>query len=445
MTEPEAQASSRADAAAASSFIPDVRVPAGWTLGGLAAGLGLGIAIQGSAAADYVLPAADVIGTLWLSGLQMTIVPLVAALLVVGIVQTVAAARAGRTAATALVLFATVLSAGTVFAAIAMPALLDAVPIPQQAAAALRVGLAATDTAAVPGVAEFLKSVVPANIVKASAETAMLGVIVFFSMLALAIVRLPDLHRRHLITLFEAITGAMLTVIGWVLAIAPLGVFALSLTVAGATGAAALGALAHYIAVVAAIGGVVLVAAYLVALLVARQGLGRFARAVLPAQAVAISTQSSLASLPAMLVACRTLGLRDATGELVLPLAVALFRATGPAMNLGVAIYVARLAGVELSPVMLATGVVVALLTTIGSVSLPGAISFVTAIGPIAIAMGVPVGPLALLVAVEVLPDIMRTVGNVTMDVAVTAAVDRRAQPNCPLGDGASHEAAAHG
>ena len=96
MTEPEAQASSRADAAAASSFIPDVRVPAGWTLGGLAAGLGLGIAIQGSAAADYVLPAADVIGTLWLSGLQMTIVPLVAALLVVGIVQTVAAARAGQ-------------------------------------------------------------------------------------------------------------------------------------------------------------------------------------------------------------------------------------------------------------------------------------------------------------------------------------------------------------
>jgi Na+/H+-dicarboxylate symporter len=80
---------------------------------------------------------------------------------------------------------------------------------------------------------------------------------------------------------------------------------------------------------------------------------------------------------------------------------------------------------VELSPVVLATGVLVALATTIGSVSLPGAISFVTAIGPIAIAMGVPIGPLALLVAVEVLPDIMRTVGNVTMDVAVAATVDR--------------------
>jgi Na+/H+-dicarboxylate symporter len=72
----------------------------------------------------------------------------------------------------------------------------------------------------------------------------------------------------------------------------------------------------------------------------------------------------------------------------------------------------------------------VALVTTVGSVSLPGTVSFVTSIGPIALAMGVPVGPLALLVAVEMLPDIMRTGGNVTMDVAVTATVDRRNDEN---------------
>ncbi len=410
----------------ASSFIPDVRVPVGWTLGGLAAGMVLGIVLQGTLAAPLVLKAADVVGNLWLQALQMTIVPLVASLLVVGIVQTVAAAKAGRMAVLSLTLFASVLTAGTVFAAFAMPALLDALPIPEAAAAALRQGLAATDTSQVPDVADFLKSLVAPNIISAAADNAMLAVIIFFSLLALAIVRLPDLHRRHLTTLFEAITGAMLVIIGWVLWLAPLGVFALSLLVAGQSGAAVLGALAHYILTVAAMGGVVLLAAYGVAVLLARLPLGSFARAVLPVQAMAISTQSSLASLPTMLVACRTLGLRDTTGELVLPLAVALFRATGPAMNLAVAIYVGRLAGVELSPLTLAAGVGVALLTTIGSVSLPGAISLVTATGPIALAMGVPVGPLALLVAVEVLPDLMRTVGNVTMDVAVAASVDRR-------------------
>ncbi|MBS0474343.1 MAG: cation:dicarboxylase symporter family transporter, partial [Proteobacteria bacterium] len=70
-------------------------------------------------------------------------------------------------------------------------------------------------------------------------------------------------------------------------------------------------------------------------------------------------------------------------------------------------------------------GVLVAFLVSLSSVSLPGTLSFVVSVGPIALAMGVPVGPLALLVAVEVLPDIMRTLGNVTADVAVTAAVDR--------------------
>ena len=412
----------------ASSFIPDVRVPVGWTLGGLAAGLALGIMLEGTSAAPLALKAADVVGNLWLQALQMTIVPLVASLLVIGIVQTVAAAKAGRMAVLSLSLFASVLTAGTVFAAFAMPALLDAVPIPEAAAEALRTGLAATETSQVPDVAQFLKSLVAPNIIKAAAENAMLAVIIFFSLLALAIVRLPQLHRQHMTTLFEGITGAMLVIIGWVLWLAPLGVFALSLLVAGQSGAAVLGALAHYILTVSAIGGVILLAAYGVAIFLARQPLGRFIRAVAPAQAMAISTQSSLASLPVMLVSCRALGLRDTTGEFVLPLAVALFRATGPAMNLAVAIYVARLAGIELSPLLLAAGVGVALITTIGSVSLPGAISLVTATGPIALAMGVPIGPLALLVAVEVLPDLMRTVGNVTMDVAVAATVDRKSE-----------------
>ena len=64
------------------------------------------------------------------------------------------------------------------------------------------------------------------------------------------------------------------------------------------------------------------------------------------------------------------------------------------------------------------------------AVSLPGALSFVTSIAPIALAMGVPIEPLALLIAVEVIPDIFRTLSNVTMDVAVTGAVARRQSPD---------------
>jgi len=147
---------------------------------------------------------------------------------------------------------------------------------------------------------------------------------------------------------------------------------------------------------------------------------------MVPAQAVAISTQSSLASLPAMIGVCRSLGLRESSGEFVLPLAVAMFRTSGPGMNVAVAIYVARLTGVAVTPATLMAGVAVACILTYGTVSLPNAISFISTVGPIALAMGVPIGPLALLVAVEMLPDIMRTLANVTMDVAVTAVVDRK-------------------
>ena len=75
--------------------IASIRLPAGWTFAALLAGLALGWALAGSAAAEPVLAVARPIGTVWLRALQMTIVPLVAALLVTGTAQIVAAARAG--------------------------------------------------------------------------------------------------------------------------------------------------------------------------------------------------------------------------------------------------------------------------------------------------------------------------------------------------------------
>jgi Na+/H+-dicarboxylate symporter len=191
---------------------------------------------------------------------------------------------------------------------------------------------------------------------------------------------------------------------------------------------AALGGLAHYIATVSSVGLLIGLSAFAVARFGGGLRLGTFLRAVAPAQAVAISTQSSLASLPAMLKSAEALGVPSRRADVTLPLAVALFRVTSPAMNLAVAIYVAHLFGIALEPTMLAKGVAVAATATLATVSLPGTISFIASVAPIAAAMGVPVAPLALLVAVETLPDIIRTVGNVTMDVAVTATVSRAAQ-----------------
>ena len=127
-----------------------------------------------------------------------------------------------------------------------------------------------------------------------------------------------------------------------------------------------------------------------------------------------------------MLKSGEALGAPASVSGVVLPIAVAVFRATSPAMNLAVALYVAMLTGTHIGPGQLAAGVATAAITTMGSVSLPGTISFFASVAPVAVAMGVPIEALGLLVAVETVPDLFRTVGNVTMDVAVTATISAR-------------------
>ena len=400
-----------------------IRLPVWWTFGGLVGGLIAGLILADSALLDQIAKPVALIGTLWLRALQMTIIPLVAALLVLGISQMAQAARAGVTAQRMLAIMLAALVFSGLVSAVLMPLLLSAFPIPASASAML-----ATDSGAaqeVPEIWAFLESLVAPNLIAAAAETAMLPLTIFFALFAVAVARLPGTQREMMVGFFHALANVMLTLIGWVLWAAPVGVFALAVGVAARSGGGAFAALGHYILVVSAMGAVVLLAAYVLGIVLGRKSPLVFAREMIPAQAVAISTQSSLASLPAMLASARRMGVRDSTAEFVLPLAVAIFRATSPAMNMAVAIYVAHLAGVTLTPVALMAGVAVALIISVGSVSLPGSISFVVSIGPIARAMGVPVEALSLLVAVEMLPDIMRTLGNVTMNVAVASSVDR--------------------
>ncbi|MDR6848414.1 Na+/H+-dicarboxylate symporter [Sphingomonas sp. BE270] len=370
---------------------------------------------------------AQPIGAAWLNALQMTVIPLVFSLLVTGIASTAEAARSGAVAARAISIIVVVMVCSAVAAALLTPLFLGLVPIPEASAAALRGALVNVGPpGAVPPLGEFLAGMVPNNVIAAAANGGFLSLILFALIFAFALTRIDATGRTALLTFFSAIRDAMLVMIGWIIWIAPIGVFALALTVAAKTGTAAVGALFHYIVTVSSVGIVVSLFAVPVAIWGGRMALGRFIRASLPVLAVALSTQSSLASLPAMLRSSEEMDVPVATSGVVLPLAVAMMRATGPAMNLAVAIYVAAWFGVPMTFATLAAATVVAVLTSLGSVSLPGQISFISAIAPIAVTLGVPVAPLGLLVAVETMPDIFRTLGNVIFDLAVTLTVAAR-------------------
>lgn len=399
-------------------------------LGALILGLLLGaLSNQAGAIREPLITVASTVGGLWLDALKMTVIPLIISLLVTGIVSGADQARAGRIAARSMICFVVVLTCSAAFGALAMPALLEAFPLPASSAEALRAGLASVDSAAtaasVPTVQDWLRSLIPTNPIAAAAEDKVLALVVFTAIFAFAVTQIDAEGRQAIGRFFKGIQDAMLVVVGWILWLAPIGVLGLALAVGAGAGGAAFGAVLHYVVLVSLVGIVVTLVAYVVAMLFAGWKLGDFARAMIPPQAVAISTQSSLASLPAMLDAAQQLRIPQRNADVSLPLAVALFRATGPAMNISVAIYVAYWMGVDLNPGNLIAGFAVAAVASYWAVSLPGALSFVTSIAPIALAMGVPIEPLALLIAVEVVPDIFRTIGNVTWDVTATGVASR--------------------
>jgi proton glutamate symport protein len=392
----------------------------------LIAGLALGIAAAALAprgavaAADWMQP----VGTMWLHGLQMTIVPLVVSLLITGIAATAEAAKASRLAGRAFVVFVVLLWVSSALGGALTLGMLSAFPLGGELAAALRDALgSAPPTGEIPPFSAFLVALVPSNPVASAVNDAFLPMILFTTVFAFAITRLPDEERVRLTGFFQATGNAMLVVINWVLWLGPVGVGALAYVVGARAGTSAFGALLHYVVIVSAVGVTLWLLAVPFAWVGGKVPPARFVRAIVPSQVVAASTQSSLASLPAMLRGTEALGVPVARSGVVLPLAVALFRWTGPAMNFAVAIYVAHWFGIELGPGQIAAGWAAAAITTMGAVGLPGTISFVSSIAPIAIAMGVPIAPLGLLVAVETIPDIFRTVGNVAMDVGATRAI----------------------
>jgi len=381
---------------------------------GLLAGLGGGYFAGAQSAA---LPALQTIGGVWLDALRMPIIPLVFALIVTGIGSGSNPGGSTQVAQRAIGLFVVLLLASAVFGVTLGSTMFSG----WQVTGLDAVRPAGGTIPALPPLETTLRALVPANPIASAAQGAIVPVVIFALAFAVALRSVEPARSALIGDFFKGVADTLLVVIGWVLLVAPLGVFALAFDVAARSGFA-VGALLAWYVVARVIGGIVLLVAFLVVVgLFARTPLLTFLRAVLPAQSVAFSTQSSLASLPAMLNAARVLGLPDRPVGTVLPLAVALFRISAPtAISLAV-LALAQLNGIELTFAQLALVALLAVLNNLVIAGLPNQISFFAAYAPVAIAVGVPIELLPLFLAVDTIPDMFATTANVTADVAVTA------------------------
>lgn len=401
-----------------------VALVAGFALGSLAAASSSPVVLR-------LVAIIEPLGTLWVNAIRMTVVPLVVAVLITGVVTSFGSRSLGRLGVRALVTYVILLVVAGLVALVIAPPLLARIPLTPDVAERLRTtattAAASTVTAVqqMPTFAQRIIDAVPANPVRAAADGAMLPLVVFTLVLALGIARLATPVRETVAGFFSGLGDAMLVVVGWVLAAAPVGVFALALSVAARTGIQAAGALLYYIVVLAVTLLLVTLMAYLPAVLFGRVSLRSFVVAALPAQAVAVSSRSSLAALPAMMRETRDrLRMPPEATSFALPLAVSVLRLNVPPRWVISAAFLGQLYGVEVGLASLAGVLVTAVLISFSVPGIPSASLFMMA--PVLVSLGLPAEGVGLLIAVDTIPDMFNTLANVTGHMASTTVVARR-------------------
>jgi len=399
---------------------------------GIAAGIALSLVDAGVSLA--VVAVVEPFGTLFVNAIRMTVVPLVVSSLIVGVASTEDRAMLARVGGRGILVFVLLLTLSGGLAALVTPPLmsnlqLDPAAVAQVRAASPSASSIAAGAAAIQGPAAWLVSLVPSNAIAAAADGAMLPLIIFALALGLALGAVEMSARNEVVLFFRAITESMLTLVRWLLVVAPLGVFALALPLVARLGLAAVGALAVYVILVSAAAvGLIVFVLVPAAALVGRVPAREFIRAALPAQAVAFSSRSSLAALPAMIDSARTrLGMSDEITGFFLPFATAMFRIAAPFSMTAGAVFVARLYGITMSPAQLGTVLVTAVLTSFSAPGIPGGSIIVMV--PVLTSIGLPIEGLGILLGVDTIPDIFRTTANVTGQLTAATIVARRAEP----------------
>jgi len=264
---------------------------------------------------------------------------------------------------------------------------------------------------------------IPSNPFRAAVDDAMLPLIVFTVLFALALARVADTQREAVLGFFVAVKDAMFVLIGWIMAAAPFGIFALVLPLAARMGATAAGAFGYFLFFTCSLILIAMALLYPLAVVAGRVPLATFARACAPAQVVGFSTRSSLASLPAMFAASENLRFSPQISGLVLPLAVSLFKFASPIGRASGTYFIARLYGIELGPVEIAVIAAAIGLLSFYSPGIPsGGLLIMT---PLYVSLNLPVEGIGILIALDQIVDMIITPANVTANLTVVSMLTR--------------------
>jgi len=399
------------------------------SLAGLALAFGLGGAAHATGT-GWLLDAAGLVeplGQVWVRAFQMIVLPLVLSYMVVAIAGERDGGRTGRMGGIAFALFAAFMVFGVALTLLLALPVLGRVTMDEATRDALR--STTTDVASgaetlMPPFGEWIVNLVPTNPVSAAAEGDLLPFLVFVVLFALAVSRVSGDGRRSVVGFFEGIAEATMVIVEWILVVMPIGVFALAFPMTARAGLGLAGQVGVFVGLTCGILLLLTALLYPVAILGGGVDPRRFARAVVPAQTVAVGTRSSLASLPALIEGAeRRLGLPANVTGFVLPLAASAFKINISVSSTVQILFLVQLYGLTLAPGEWALFGAAIVAKTFGSPGIPSGSTGITL--PLYLGVGIPMEGLALLYAVDAVPDIFKTLANVTGDMTVATVVAR--------------------
>jgi len=412
-----------------------------WSLVALGLGLALGIAAN-VGWAPWVFPLGDAVaplGTLWINALRMTVLPLIVAQLLAAIGGHGGTHIVGLSGK-AMALFVSILVGLALLAALITPIVLAPVQFAPETVSLLRSQVEIPEAAiqasgdALTSFGDFVAALVPTNVFQAAAEGNLLHLLVFTVLFALAVTRLPDERREPLAVIFRALATTMMTLIVWILWATPVAVFAIILDFSADVGVGAAGVLVAYAVLASGLLLAVTGAMYPFTAIFGRVSMRRFARAVAPAQMVALSSRSSLATVPALMEGGRReLGLPESATGFVIPFAASIFKPNTAFHSVFKFLFLAHVFAVPLTTGQISGFIAYTLLLSFTSLGLPrGGVAFRSL--PAYVAVGVPIEGLVILEAVKTIPDFFMTLTNTTGYMSVATILSRGERHEAPAG-----------
>ncbi|MCB0411704.1 MAG: dicarboxylate/amino acid:cation symporter [Bdellovibrionales bacterium] len=389
--------------------------------------IGLAINLWGSTpATDWILTNITApMGSAFLQGLFMVVVPLVLSSLIVGIGNLGTVEHLGRlgirlglfyVATTLLAVFIGQVLINTVQPGrglseeaqqVALSRLEDQVQGLQEKSKTVNQNLW-------PG---LVTTIIPKNIIGSMAEANMLAIIFVAFIFGIALLSLEDRQAaQSTIQVLSAISDCCIKIVGWIMTLAPYAVAALMINAVAHFGLDVMGNVLKYVLVV--ISGYMIhffVSYGVIVKFLVRIPLKKFYRGITPIVATAFSTSSSSATMPTTMRTLETnFGVPTKITTFSIPLGMTVNMDGTALFEVIAALFVAQVFGVDISLTGQITLVILVLLTSIGVAGVPG--GSVPILMSAMASLGIPPEGIALVLGVDRLLDMGRTVVNVTGD-----------------------------